>query len=91
MDALTNNFDSSLQKVDFANNPEPSRKIINDWVEDKTNDKIKVNDQIPTNTKFSRAFNFRANSRGGSSRGSGTSLAALNDHNLLHYGPISKI
>lgn len=34
-------FSAPLQKVDFKNDLEGSRKIINKWVEDKTKDKIK--------------------------------------------------
>jgi len=38
---VENNFSAPLQKVDFKNDLEGSRKIINKWVEDKTKDKIK--------------------------------------------------
>jgi serpin B len=35
------NYDSDLQQVDFVNQTEAARKIINDWVENKTKGKIK--------------------------------------------------
>lgn len=34
-------YDGDLQQVDFVNQTEGARKTINDWVEDKTRDKIK--------------------------------------------------
>jgi serpin B len=40
-----NYYSGKVAKVDFKNQPEPSRNMINDWVESKTNDKIK--DLIP--------------------------------------------
>ena len=42
LSALSTHFDSSLEEVDFKGDPEGSRGEINDWVEEKTNDKIKV-------------------------------------------------
>jgi len=33
-------FDAELGELDFINDPEHSRKIINDWIENKTNQKI---------------------------------------------------
>jgi serpin B len=41
------NYGAKLAELDFATNPDGSRQIINKWVEDKTNDKIK--DLIPQN------------------------------------------
>ena len=38
-------YGGNVTNLDFINDPEGSRKIINDWVEDQTNDKIK--DLIP--------------------------------------------
>jgi serpin B len=38
-------YSGKVSKVDFKNQPESSRSMINDWVESKTNDKIK--DLIP--------------------------------------------
>lgn len=35
------NFDAELRELDFKNYPEPSRQTINNWVEKKTNQKIK--------------------------------------------------
>ncbi|MDK2830845.1 MAG: hypothetical protein PWQ51_907 [Methanolobus sp.] len=40
-----NYYSGKVAKVDFVNQPENSRVLINDWVESKTNDKIK--DLIP--------------------------------------------
>ena len=40
-----NYYSGKVAKVDFVNQPENSRVMINDWVESKTNDKIK--DLIP--------------------------------------------
>jgi len=34
-------FDAELRELDFMNDPEPSRYTINEWVENKTNQKIK--------------------------------------------------
>lgn len=34
-------YDAEFQQMDFVSDPEGSRKTINDWVEDQTNDKIK--------------------------------------------------
>ena len=35
------NYDAGAKELDFKNEPEPSRKLINTWVEEKTMDKIK--------------------------------------------------
>jgi serpin B len=40
-----NYYSGNVTKMDFVNQPEESRNTINDWVEEKTNDKIK--DLIP--------------------------------------------
>jgi serpin B len=41
LDGVKNNFSAPLEKVDFVKDLEGSRKKINIWVEDKTNNKIK--------------------------------------------------
>lgn len=41
----TDNYDSEVKLADFASDPEGSREIINEWVEDQTDDRIK--DLIP--------------------------------------------
>jgi len=41
LDLVKTNYDGQLQQVDFADNPEGVRSIINEWVEEKTKDKIK--------------------------------------------------
>lgn len=45
LDAIMVNYGASLKTLDYINKPEDSRKEINSWVEDKTEDKIK--DLIP--------------------------------------------
>ncbi len=45
LDALSQNYGAGMQLLDFANAPEDSRIIINDWVSGKTGEKIK--DLIP--------------------------------------------
>jgi len=45
LDAIMVNYGASLKTLDYQNKPEDSRKEINSWVEDKTEDKIK--DLIP--------------------------------------------
>ncbi len=45
LDTIMVNYGASLKTLDYANSPEVSRKEINSWVEDKTEDKIK--DLIP--------------------------------------------
>lgn len=39
-------YSGKVEKLDFVNQPEESSNIINDWVEEKTNDKIK--DLVPS-------------------------------------------
>ncbi len=41
LDGVENNYNASLEKVDFVKDLEGSRKKINTWVEDKTHNKIK--------------------------------------------------
>ncbi len=45
LDTLLKNFGAGLHEVDFITQPDPSRIKINDWVADKTHDRIK--DLIP--------------------------------------------
>lgn len=46
LDVIATNYDAGVRVLDFAGNPEPSRQIINQWVEDQTHDKIK--DLLPS-------------------------------------------
>jgi serpin B len=48
LDAAKEFYRGEIRNLDFVNNAENSRQIINDWVEQKTNDKIK--DLIPANS-----------------------------------------
>ncbi|HEU4612799.1 MAG TPA: serpin family protein, partial [Kofleriaceae bacterium] len=41
LDTLARNYGAGLRVLDFASDPEGSRETINQWVEDRTNDKIK--------------------------------------------------
>ena len=41
VELVNSNYDGRLSEVDFAGATEAARKIINGWVEEKTNDKIK--------------------------------------------------
>lgn len=41
LDILAVNYDCGVRTVDFINEPEGSKNLINSWVEDKTNGKIK--------------------------------------------------
>jgi serpin B len=41
IDMTNKNYGAPLSRVDFKNNPEQARTRINEWVEQKTNDKIK--------------------------------------------------
>ena len=45
LDTLAENYGAGIRPVDFETNPEGARVAINDWVEDRTNDRIK--DLIP--------------------------------------------
>lgn len=47
LDTLSVNYGAGVRLMDFANNPDPSRKEINQWVSDETKDKI--NDLLPEN------------------------------------------
>jgi serpin B len=53
--SIANYYDGYVTNLDFINNPQISRKTINSWIEDKTNNKIiellKEND-IKPNTKL---------------------------------------
>ncbi len=40
LDVLAVNYGAAVRPLDFAAAPEPSRMIINDWVEQQTNDRI---------------------------------------------------
>lgn len=48
LDTLSVNYGAGVQLMDFINNPDPSRKIINQWVSDETKDKI--NNLLPENS-----------------------------------------
>lgn len=48
LDALAENYGAGLRPLDFANAPEESRVIINDWVSEETQDKIR--DLLPPGT-----------------------------------------
>ena len=41
LDTLAKNYGAGLKAVDFEEKPEPARKAINEWVEKKTENKIK--------------------------------------------------
>lgn len=41
LDTLALNYGAGLNTLDFVSAPEPSRQIINSWVEEKTKDRIK--------------------------------------------------
>ncbi len=45
LDALAQNYGAGLRLLDFAKEPEPSRQVINDWVSQQTEERIK--DLIP--------------------------------------------
>jgi serpin B len=60
------NYQGGLQEVDFAGNPEPSRKVINDWVEEMTRKKIQellVKGDIKDRTRLvlTNAIYFKGN------------------------------
>jgi serpin B len=48
LDTLARNYGAGLRVLDFNGDPDGSRLTINDWVEDRTNDKIK--DLLPPNS-----------------------------------------
>lgn len=48
LDTLSVNYGAGIQLMDFINSPNPSRKIINQWVSDETKDKI--NNLLPENS-----------------------------------------
>ena len=41
LDILAQNYDAGVQTLDFIGDPDGSRLVINQWVEDQTNEKIK--------------------------------------------------
>jgi len=41
LDLIATNYDAGIRTLDFMGNPDDSRQIINQWVEDQTNEKIK--------------------------------------------------
>ena len=41
LDTVQANYGAGLAQMDFVNEPDPSRLVINQWVEDQTNNKIK--------------------------------------------------
>jgi serpin B len=45
LDTLAIHYGAGIHQLDFLNNPEPSRKEINEWVSNETEDKI--NDLLP--------------------------------------------
>ena len=55
LDTLSVNYGAGIRLMDFVNNPNPSRKEINQWVSDETKDKINdllPEDSITTDTKM---------------------------------------
>lgn len=40
LDVLAEDYDAAVALVDFAEDPEGSRQVVNDWVEDQTEDRI---------------------------------------------------
>ncbi|MCK4305639.1 MAG: serpin family protein [Candidatus Eisenbacteria sp.] len=48
LDCLSENYSASMQYLDFVNQPEQSRSTINQWVADRTEDRIK--DLLPPNS-----------------------------------------
>lgn len=41
LDVIAVNYDAGIRTLDFAGQPEPSRQVINQWVSDQTQQKIK--------------------------------------------------
>jgi serpin B len=91
LDLLAENYGAGMQLMNFADQAEPSRKAINDWVQAKTEDRIK--DLIPAgaidsetklvltnaiyfNAAWARAFEKSATSRGDFTRLDGTKQPA---------------
>lgn len=48
LDVLALNYGAGIRLLDFAAQPDPSRLVINDWVADQSNDRIK--DLLPPNS-----------------------------------------
>jgi serpin B len=66
LDVLAANYDAGIRLVDYVRQPEESRKMINDWVSQETNEKIK--DLIPSSAinpstvlVLANAIYFKAN------------------------------
>jgi serpin B len=54
LDTLAGNYGAAMRAVDFGGEPEPSRQAINQWVADRTNDRIEeliAPDLIDPNTR----------------------------------------
>ena len=47
LDIIAENYNAGVRTLDFAGNPDGSRQVINQWVEDQTNEKIR--DLLPPN------------------------------------------
>ena len=65
LDALARDYDAGVQTVDYRADPEAARQVINDWVEQRTHDKITdliPAGQIDTLTRFvlTNAVYFKA-------------------------------
>ncbi len=41
LDVLAENYDAGMRLLDFAKQPDDSRKVVNEWVEEQTEEKIK--------------------------------------------------
>ena len=48
LDVIAENYDAGVRMLDFISDPDGSRQVINQWVEDHTNEKIK--DLLPQNS-----------------------------------------
>ena len=48
LDIIAQNYNAGIRTLDFVGEPDVSRQIINQWVEDQTNEKIK--DLLPENS-----------------------------------------
>ncbi|MDY6764530.1 MAG: serpin family protein [Halobacteria archaeon] len=66
LDTLARNYGAGLRTLDFSSNPNEARETINNWVEEKTNDRIK--DLLPegvitalTRLVLTNAIYFKAN------------------------------
>jgi len=55
LDTIKINYGADITPLDYINNPEGSRRTINSWIEDKTNDRIKniiAKGSLGSNTKL---------------------------------------